>query len=282
MNVLDLKKVNFASKAVFGDNFSPGNQKSVAILGSILDNNLLKTDGTIAIEDIPKWKKSEIWSYIYYLWYHNRTKIEVFKTMTHLHGKKEQASAKTFINGLYAIMDRGTEKNSTLSSIFTKERLIYTTNRIVRDNKTISIPILQNIYKKLLNATNAAIPNNIKAQVKINGNRNNNTNNTKKRQVSNIQKSSIVNVVTTKPGPTIHSDDILVKVDKINLKTDGNYVANIDGRPESSSNADIKVAFGINLVPRDKYLQDQYARDQYARDKYMSEQYGRENMYRYR
>jgi hypothetical protein len=219
MNTLDVRKVSFSSKSIFGEGFATGQKKAVNVLGTILESNILKLDGSIALEDIPKWKKYEIWSYIYYLWHYNRTHIQVFSDMTHQRGKKAEASAKTFLTGMYSVMDKNNvNANAGLPSIFTKERLIVTVNKIIKDNKDISIPILQRLYKKLLNSGDIPGLSQVKRNVNV--------------KIPNNSKSNIQ-----------------VKVDKIQVKTDGNYIAKVGNDP----NSDIKVAFGINLIPKDQY-----------------------------
>ena len=183
----------------------------------MLNDNLLKVDGKIAISDLPKIKKYQIWSYIYYLWHYNRNHISVFENMTNFDGKKGIATTQSFLRGIYDVMDNSTAKSNLLISIFSKERLAVTINNILRDNSDISIPILQKLYKQLLNSGTIPGLQDMKPQIQV----------------------------TTSPNSK--TPIVQIKVDKVQVKTNDNYNVKYN---KNNSNSDIKVRFGLNVIPK--------------------------------
>lgn len=217
MSVPDFSNTLFTSTSVFGNGFIPNISSAVCVVGTMLNDNLLKVDGKIAISDLPKIKKYQIWSYIYYLWHYNRNHISVFENMTNFDGKKGIATTQSFLRGIYDVMDNSTAKSNLLISIFSKERLAVTINNILRDNSDISIPILQKLYKQLLNSGTIPGLQDMKPQIQV----------------------------TTSPNSK--TPIVQIKVDKVQVKTNDNYNVKYN---KNNSNSDIKVRFGLNVIPK--------------------------------
>lgn len=153
---LSLSDISFNTKSVFGRKFTPGIKVCVGVVGSMMNKSLLQVDGTISQDIAQKVRKSEIWSYVYYLWYYNKDVIRVFEDMTSFEQKKPKAIGEKFAIVFADLMEKsGIDKGTTdmqLKSVFTKERILITLNKLVRDNPSIKIPILQRLYKQLLNS----------------------------------------------------------------------------------------------------------------------------------
>jgi hypothetical protein len=222
------KNVSFGSKTVFGSRFQPGIKNAIGVVGSLLNTGALRLEGSIDPSDVSKIRKHQIWSYIYYLWYYNRDKIEIFEKMSNYEGKKAKATAKTFLTSFYDMMDKtGLEINSStqLITIFNKERIVDTLNKILEKYPDISIPVLQKLYKKLINSG------------KIPG--------LEKVSSSQLAKANIQVIPNANQQPNI--PNIELKMDQFQVKSNDNYIVKVN---DKSQNSNIKVQFGINLVPK--------------------------------
>jgi hypothetical protein len=221
MDTREFSNISFSSKSIFGHEFNPGIKASVCVVGSLLNYSYLKINGTIHPSKVSNMKKSDIWSYIYYLWYYNRAYIDVFSKMTNRDKKQEKASAQTFLSGLYPYLEKS-GGNETLASVFRKERLVNALNKIIESNEDISIPILQRLYKQLINSG------------KIPG-------------LPNTGTTQDIEVSTRPNNKQVVSPSLDVKVDQFQLKSPQRYNTRLT---KNTDNSDIKVQFGINLVPK--------------------------------
>ncbi len=202
--------ITFKTETIFGKSFKPSLGFAITSVGSLLNDDQLKLDGQLSLELITKITKSEVWGYIYYLWYYNHDKINVFISMT---DNKNKASAENFSSVMKSyIMNYNVIKQTNVNNsgvFFTKERLINAVNHILKDNPNIHIPILEQLYKRLANAT-----------------------------IQNSVKSNNANVNTNKPEITLGT---------IEIKTNG---SDIQTDLDKINKSNIKLHLGVDIVPK--------------------------------
>lgn len=87
------QEVSFKDKNVFGT-FKGDIDSCFCVVSRMLFTGLLETNGTISQEKAGLLKKSDAWSYIYYLYYYNSSDIPVFTDMKEK--KKGKANAVLF------------------------------------------------------------------------------------------------------------------------------------------------------------------------------------------
>jgi hypothetical protein len=102
------QEVAFKDKNVFGS-FKGNLDSCFCVVSRLLFTGLLETNGMISQAKAGLIKKSDAWSYIYYLYYYNSTDIEVFKAMKE--PKKGKASAVLFRR---AVLDKLNEQGILL------------------------------------------------------------------------------------------------------------------------------------------------------------------------
>lgn len=136
-------KITFKSPIIFGKHYKHGAKVAVCTVGQLLDKNIINTDGTLNWTKEHQFKKSEAWNYFYYLWYHNHATDHV----PELHSIP-LANAVKFLECVHALLGQ------TNSPQMTKKSLVIAINTLVSRNKTIHIPVLQNIYGQLIQSTN--------------------------------------------------------------------------------------------------------------------------------
>lgn len=94
MSVYKKKALRFGDKNVFGTKFSPSVNKSLEKLSTILVMNKAYPTGMLVKDAI--FETSDLWNYVYYLFYYNNIDIDYFAAMKDpVTGK---ASAELFYN----------------------------------------------------------------------------------------------------------------------------------------------------------------------------------------
>lgn len=88
------KRIAFSRKEIFGIKFKPNIDYCFCTLSKMLFAGKINNDGTIDINQVINFKKEELWSYIYYLYFYNHIDIIVFKSM--INSKTGKASAAQF------------------------------------------------------------------------------------------------------------------------------------------------------------------------------------------
>lgn len=223
MSHMDFAEVTFNTSSVFGKGFVPNRKVIVACVRNMLNTGFIKLDGHISNENLNKIRKSQLWSYIYYLWWYNKDKIDLFDKMSNYKQKKTKASSKMFCIQIHEVMkSNNITISSTLMNTFKKENISFCINNIIVQYKNISIPILEKLYKRLLNATNSEFDT-----------------------LSNRQQVELQTLFEEfKKQPTLQ-----VRFNDVQMKT--NEIYNVDMVEKSNSkNADVKVQIGFNLVPK--------------------------------
>lgn len=97
--MFDKKKISFRTKTVFGYNFKNSIDQCFCVTSKMLFSGKINHDGTIDPAQSDAFKKSELWSYIYYLYYYNNVDIEEFIAMK----KEDKADAVAFYNVILAV-----------------------------------------------------------------------------------------------------------------------------------------------------------------------------------
>lgn len=100
--MFEKKKTAFSDKTVFGYNFKATIDECFCKVSKMLFMNKINTDGTIDESKADICKKSELWSYIYYLYHYNSSDIDEFKAMK----VKDKANAVAFYNMVRSIIDQ--------------------------------------------------------------------------------------------------------------------------------------------------------------------------------
>jgi hypothetical protein len=214
-----MDKTNFHDKQIFGQGFQPGLKSCMPGIGTLFQEDILKLDGTINLERMGKVTKTVVWTYIYYLWYYNKETVEVFKKMTDDSQKVKKASATLFSVAVKEyIQKQNPDKILSKARTFSKENLVSFVNDTVKENKDIKIPVLQQLYKKLLNASR----NNQSVNIALK----------KQNNTSNNLQPATATATTTQVTATSNKNAVVV----------------LD--PKEMTNSDIKVQFGINLFPK--------------------------------
>lgn len=96
-------RTSFANHAIFGPNFKSGQRAAEIVTADLLLKNKLNIDGTINENLIVDIQESELWSYIYYLYSYNNSKINEFMRMKGDDEKK--ASAEHFYDVVRSVVE---------------------------------------------------------------------------------------------------------------------------------------------------------------------------------
>ena len=136
--------ITFETKGVFGKrrkdkkNFEPVFCKCFYYVSRMLYREKINLDGSINFKHV-NLKKHELWSYIYYLYYYNHTRIQVFKNMN----KGSTPNAEYFYRQVISTIGIAEPKEPSVSV----ENLIMFINEIVNEYKTLYNPLLMYLNK---------------------------------------------------------------------------------------------------------------------------------------
>jgi len=145
---MDFDNITFSKQSIFGTSFQPSVKSMNCDIGFLVNNGFIEPTGTIYIESLKKINKSQIWNYIFYLWYHNRNNIVFFKEMSTSQGA---ASPSMFAKHIYDLFDKTSgDSKKPMMAVFTKQRLVNAIIKVVQGNKSIKIPFLKHLYSKLI------------------------------------------------------------------------------------------------------------------------------------
>jgi hypothetical protein len=89
------QKLSFKNKSIFGLTFKNTIDDCFFKVAKMLFSGKINIDGTISIERVDSFGKSELWAYIYYLYYYNNSDVDMFISMK---DDKNKASAILFYN----------------------------------------------------------------------------------------------------------------------------------------------------------------------------------------
>jgi hypothetical protein len=147
MGIKDTKRKTFKSVIDFGAGYASGIKGAVCAVGNLLDKGLLTPHGTIHTPKVGTIRKGELWSYVYYLWYHNHTSIDTFKQMTIYQNHRAKASAVRFVEAIHRVL--GFDTNTKPLGQLTKDNLVAAIHTILSREQDIKIPILQRLYQQI-------------------------------------------------------------------------------------------------------------------------------------
>jgi len=122
------KKIAFADKKIFGYNFKPNIDYCFCKTSKMLFAGKVNYDGTIDETKSDTFSKSELWSYIYYLYYYNNSDVDEFIAMK----SNNKADAIKFYN-IIASVSTGQTVDISINpiGILTTKLLITFINRIL-------------------------------------------------------------------------------------------------------------------------------------------------------
>ena len=129
-------KLSFKNKAIFGYNFKNSIDECFCRVSKMLFSGKINPDGMISEERSDAFRKSELWSYIYYIYHYNNSDVDEFKAMKTK--KTGLASAIMFYNVVNTVSER---ESYDLSSSFDEAKpfstltLIKFLNYIIIDNE---------------------------------------------------------------------------------------------------------------------------------------------------
>jgi len=84
-------KLAFSNKMIFDSDFRASIDRAFCVVSKMLFNGRINVDGSIDVEKAGLLRKYEVWSYIYYLYYHNHGIIEEFAAMKNVENGKVSA-----------------------------------------------------------------------------------------------------------------------------------------------------------------------------------------------
>ena len=133
--------------SIFGPNFKSSEKYANKVIEDMIHKDILSPYGMIKKEKIPLISKSELWGYVFYLWFHNKTIFQSIKShirfrvdvqnwvVDFLKSTIQETNLKKYVN----------EKEELI--YFTKVHLImFIHNWVMIPN--IHIPIVKDLQKK--------------------------------------------------------------------------------------------------------------------------------------
>jgi hypothetical protein len=132
------RKVAFKNQDIFGANFQPAVDPCFCMVSKMLFHGKIEIDGTLDISKEVMFSKKELWSYIYYLYYHNHTNMEIFQKMKDR--KSGKASAEKFYETIYG--------DATIIQSVDVTSLVLFINNLIRSNEELVNPVID--YLKVI------------------------------------------------------------------------------------------------------------------------------------
>ena len=131
------RKAAFTNKDIFGDKFRPAVGTCFCVVSKMLFSGKIEVDGTIDLAKEVMLTKMELWSYIYYLYYHNHINMPIFKSM------KDPETGKASGENFYkAVNGKAILQSMDITT------LILFLNKIIRSHDELINPIID--YLKLI------------------------------------------------------------------------------------------------------------------------------------
>jgi len=142
-------KLAFTNEAVFEKEFKPAIDTAFCVVSKMMWLSRINIDGTIDADQAVFLKKYEIWSYIYYLFYHNHSTLDMFASMKSDDNGK--ANALLFYKTVAETVDNQFINESIAKGKivgFDVNTLIYFVNVIVqRFGEDLTNPVVQYLQK---------------------------------------------------------------------------------------------------------------------------------------
>lgn len=152
------KTVPFSNKDVYGKQFRPGIKLVFPIVAKMLFDDKINSSGGINADKSDNIDKTELFSYIYYLWYYNKSNIFPF---TKMHDGKDKASGDLFYNYVQKTIKNDDLYNVTQTKNITQidvSGLIYFINKTINENYgKILIPVIDHLQKLLREETQKSV-----------------------------------------------------------------------------------------------------------------------------
>lgn len=142
-------RLSFANDAVFEKDFKPTIDNAFCVVSRLMWLQRINVDGTIDMDQATLLKKYEIWSYIYYLYYHNHSTLDIFAKMKSEDNGK--ASALLFYKAVAEkvnnqFIEESLAKNKLVP--FDVNTLIYFVNLIVQEyGEDLTNPVIQYLQR---------------------------------------------------------------------------------------------------------------------------------------
>ncbi len=124
-------RVAFTRKEIFGNKFKPNINACFCTVSKMLFADMINTDGTIDINKSVNFKKEELWSYIYYLYFYNNTNVNVFKSMKNKDNGK--ASAVHFYDTVISMVAEAEDDETKPPKPFDTTTLIIFINNVIEE-----------------------------------------------------------------------------------------------------------------------------------------------------
>jgi len=143
-------RIAYSREEIFGKHFKPSINDSYCMTAKMFFNNKINIDGSIELTKENNFKKEELWSYLYYLYYYNHSTIPTFIEV--IDKSKYKSSALKFYNiisKIFNINDNVSKSAKPLENII----LIKFINYIIKEySKDLINPIFD--YINILIKTN--------------------------------------------------------------------------------------------------------------------------------
>ena len=143
------KKVPFSTEEVYGPKFKPSNLTCINVVFKLLTESTITISGGIDESMHDQIAKRDLWSYIYYLYIHNKETIAEFEKMRDSRGR---ASGDLFFNSVQSVVTGDISYNIRNSSKnivnIDESSLIYFVNFVVtKYSKIIKNPLIEQVQK---------------------------------------------------------------------------------------------------------------------------------------
>lgn len=142
-------KLAFTNEAVFEKEFKPAIDQAFCVVSKMMWMNRINIDGTIDADQAVFLRKYEIWSYVYYMFYHNHSTLDMFAGMKSEENGK--ANALLFYETVAKMVDNQFVNESLAKGKivgFDVNTLIYFVNIVVQKfGQDLTNPVVQYLQK---------------------------------------------------------------------------------------------------------------------------------------
>lgn len=147
----ELKSLTFHDKNIFDTFYSNISKIDYVVLKLFLDD-YINIDGSLKIDNVEKIDKKTLWTYIYYLWQHNK-EIHIFKDMSN--EQNSNASAFLFLSNVIKVLKDKNYKSSEnypydSGMLIEKDDLSMFIMILFKEVPNINLPIIESIFDKII------------------------------------------------------------------------------------------------------------------------------------
>lgn len=149
----ELRSLTFHDKNIF-DTFYNNISKIDYIVLKLLLDDYINIDGSLKIENVDKIDKKSLWTYIYYLWQHNKNQI-IFKDMTN--EQNNNASAFLFLSNVIKVLKDKNYKSTEnfpydSGMLIEKDDLSMFIMILFKEVQEINLPVIESIFDKIIDS----------------------------------------------------------------------------------------------------------------------------------